>query len=138
TWETPKSTSSLAINAVPHALQDAEGRLHKLRPAMVEEILEKAQIFTFCTLARDVRIAKRARETDLRTIYFDIWDSRSGATAKAIAGRKIFIAGRQYRIEHCPVRIVQPQCTRCWKWGHTIHRCAQQFSTCPICTERHE
>jgi hypothetical protein len=123
----PQSRSFLKILDVPFPVDTAD-----VTNAMADSPFADAFI-----LAATPRTMRNSAKSSTATVWFDLWDSQSGARAKQVAGRSLFINGAV-----CPIRAAAanpgtPQCQRCWRWGHPTTRCRAKMPSCPRCAEPH-
>ncbi|KXN84512.1 hypothetical protein AN958_12413, partial [Leucoagaricus sp. SymC.cos] len=75
--------------------------------------------------------------SDSATVWFDIIDSQSGASAKHLINSSF-----QFGPASCPVWAAQshagvPVCQHCWCWGHSTHSCHSQAPQCLQCSGPH-
>jgi hypothetical protein len=77
------------------------------------------------------------RHSDTTTVWFDVVDSQSGASAKALINSSI-----QFGLASCLICGARanpgtPLCQRCWHWGHSAHTCTSHAPKCPQCSGPH-
>ncbi|KXN85624.1 hypothetical protein AN958_11077 [Leucoagaricus sp. SymC.cos] len=76
-------------------------------------------------------------QSDSATVWFDIVNSQSGASAKRLINTSF-----QFGLASCPVQAAQshasvPVCQHCWYWGHFTRSCQLQAPQCPQCSGPH-
>jgi hypothetical protein len=69
-------------------------------------------------------------------VFFNVWDSQSGACAAALNNKRINILGRTCYIHTTDRQPGVPFCTNCTQWGHPASACRQR-RRCPICSGPH-
>ncbi|KXN86448.1 hypothetical protein AN958_10087 [Leucoagaricus sp. SymC.cos] len=67
-----------------------------------------------------------SRHSDTVTVWFDVWDSQSGANIKKLNGQYITISSPGV-----------PLCQCCWCWGHPTNACKTEAIHCPCCSGPH-
>ncbi|KXN92026.1 hypothetical protein AN958_10356 [Leucoagaricus sp. SymC.cos] len=97
----------------------------------------KSHLASSFTLANSPRVMHNSRRADTATVWFDVLDSQSGATAKRLINTSF-----QFGPSSCFVRAARshsgvPLCQRCWRWGHSTRACRSQAPRCPRCAGPH-
>jgi len=89
------------------------------------------------TLANAPRVMRNSRRADTATVWFDVIDSQSGATAKRLVGSSFLISGVVCFVRPAKAHPGVPLCQHCWRWGHSTKACRSQAPKCPRCTGPH-
>jgi hypothetical protein len=97
----------------------------------------KSHLASLFTLANSPGVMQNSRESDTATVWFDILDSQSGATAKRLVGSSF-----QFGSLSCFIRVAKAHpgtllCQHCWRWGHSTKACCSQAPRCPQCSGPH-
>jgi hypothetical protein len=111
----PTSTSYLKIVDVPAykgGLKDV------MTGAVVQEALLASPLKPDILLWGAPRIVRNSKSSATATSYFNVWDSQSGARAKRLIGKTVFILGRPCQIRAAAANPGAPFCSRCCRWGH--------------------
>ncbi|KXN90285.1 hypothetical protein AN958_04441, partial [Leucoagaricus sp. SymC.cos] len=103
----------------------------------VRAVMRKSHMATSFTLVNSPWVMRNSRCADTATVWFDVLDSQSGATAKCLIGSSF-----QFGPASCFVRAAHshsgiPLCQRCWHWGHSTRPCRSQAPRCPRCAGPH-
>jgi len=108
----PTSTSYIKIMDVPYYQNVA-----KCKPVTVDTIKEalgSSPLSVHFVLARNPRINHNSASSTTATVYCDLWDSQTGAHAKALIGRTIMIGRYLCMIREADKHRGVPVCQRCW------------------------
>ncbi|KXN84385.1 hypothetical protein AN958_12670 [Leucoagaricus sp. SymC.cos] len=100
-------------------------------------VMGKSHMASFFTLANSLWVMCNSRHADTATMWFDMLDSQSGATAKCLIGSSF-----QFGLASCFVHTAcshssVPLCQRCWCWGHLTRACCSQAPQCLQCAGPH-
>jgi len=69
-------------------------------------------------LARDPRLVQNSPNSTNCTVNIDLWESQTGARAKALIGKSLMMGNRLCLIKDAQPCKGVPICQHCWKWGH--------------------
>src|SRR4051812_19638693 len=125
----PTSTSYLKMIDVPLFVdRDMKVKVHR---DDIKAAMEKSPLAQHFTLAGPARVAHDSGAATTATVYFNVWDTQSGAKAKALINRPFLFHGRQCKIMPARANPGSPLCIRCWRWGHTQNGCRAKAIRCP-------
>ncbi|KXN92100.1 hypothetical protein AN958_09630, partial [Leucoagaricus sp. SymC.cos] len=77
------------------------------------------------------------QHSDTTTIWFDVWDSQSGASAKKLKNQHMSINNAHCLIQLAKAHSGIPQCQCCWCWRHPSNTYKTQVIKCLLCTGPH-
>ena len=80
----------------------------------IKEALGDSPLSEYFVLARNPRINHNCASSTTATIHCDLWDSQTGARAKAVIGRTIMIGRSLCMIREASKHRGVPVCQRCW------------------------
>ena len=130
----PRSRSFLKILDVPFF---EPGSAMPITSTYIRGILGKSHLAPHIQLANSPRIMRNSRGADTATVWFDIHDSQSGASRKALDNKTIQFGPSSCLIRGAKANPGSPLCQRCWHWGHSTRSCRAQTPLCPRCAGPH-
>ena len=135
----PRSKAFMRITDVPfwNSTTDAS---HKMSAEHVKQYVRASPLSAdiLGAMAGEFRIHHTSDHSSTSTVFFDIWDSQSGARAKHLIGKTVMIRGRACKILTAPKREGVPWCKKCCKWGHPDVGCRSKTRVCERCGGPHE
>ncbi|KAF5377289.1 hypothetical protein D9615_006460 [Tricholomella constricta] len=134
TAEIPASRSYLKIVNVPF-FQKVGGA--PITQDLVESRICQDPVTKNFHLASKPRVSRNSPASDSCTVWFDIWDTQSGANLKQLVNKRLSFGGQICMIRPAEKRPGTPQCQRCWKWGHIDTRCSLNRNICAHCGGPH-
>jgi len=105
---------------------------------VIKEALGSSPLSEHFVLARNPRINHNSASSTTATVYCDLWDSQTGARAKALIGRTIMLGNSLCMIREAEKHRGVPVCQRCWRWGHPSMVCRAISIVCPHCNGPHK
>src|SRR2546423_319229 len=78
-----------------------------------------------------------SKHADSATVWFNVHDSQSGASLKALIDKSFQFSLALYPICPACANPGVPQCQCCWCWGHSTRFCKAQVPCCPQCNSPH-
>ncbi len=117
----PRSKAFMRITDVPYWNSTTDAS-HKMSADHVRAYVRASPLNAdiLGALAGEFRLHHTSEHSSTSTVFFDIWDSQSGAWAKTLIGKTVMIRGRACKILTAPKRVGVPWCKKCCKWGHTL------------------
>ncbi|KXN88565.1 hypothetical protein AN958_07051 [Leucoagaricus sp. SymC.cos] len=82
-------------------------------------------------------IAHNSAASDTATIWFNVWDSQTGALTKKLQKQYLTIGNAQCVIWLAKAQPGTPQCQHYWKWGHPTTACHMPAIKYPRCSGPH-
>ncbi|KAK2459558.1 hypothetical protein APHAL10511_008437 [Amanita phalloides] len=73
----------------------------------------------------------------LGVLLVEFIDTKSGANADWLVGLPVCINGKNIKSRRWHLKDVTPQCSHCWRWGHTTKSCNAHAPTCAKCAGPH-
>ncbi|KAF5376109.1 hypothetical protein D9615_007779 [Tricholomella constricta] len=134
TAEIPASRSYLKIVNIPF-FQKVGGA--PITQDLVESRICQDPVTKNFHLASKPRVSRNSPASDSCTVWFDIWDTQSGANLKQLVNKRLSFGGQICMIRPAEKRPGTPQCQRCWKWGHIDTRCSLNRNICAHCGGPH-
>ena len=104
----------------------------------VTDALAASPLANHLPLASAPRPVRNSRSADTATVWFEIWDSQTGANASVVVYHRIHIEGAVCSIRRAQAQPGVPLCGRCWCWGHSTQACRRQAIVCPRCGGPHK
>ena len=130
----PRSKSYLKIVDVPFFSDPVLAK--RTTPEDVDGAFQRSPLHDDYRPDAAARIVRESHSSTRATVYFNVWDSQSGARAKRLINKRIMIHGHECFIRAAAANPGVPLCQRCWKWGHPTKACRGRVR-CPICGEPH-
>jgi hypothetical protein len=130
----PQSTSYLKVVDVPFYTDHTHNE--RTAPSHVAQTFQQSPLHEDYRLTSPVRIVRESHASTRATVYFNVWDSQSGARAKRLINKRINICGNECYIRAAAANPGVPMCQKCWKWGHPTKACKGRLR-CPICGDPH-
>jgi hypothetical protein len=95
------------------------GTTFPVKPAYILEVVHASPMTTSFDLVGTPWVMHNSPSANTATVWFNLWDSQSGANAKALINKAL-----QFGASACTMRGTRanpgvPQCQRCWHWGHS-------------------
>jgi len=131
----PTSTSYIRIIDVPFFEDNA--CTQRVSLDRIKGVLARSALHEHFIPARDPQLVRNSPNSTNCTVNIDLWDSQTGARAKALIGKSLMMGNRLCLIKEAQPRKGVPICQRCWKWGHPSQSCRSPGVTCPHCMGPH-
>jgi hypothetical protein len=101
-----------------------------ITPDQICDVMGQSHMVSSFILTNTPHVMQNLRKSDTATMWFDIADSQSGASAKRLIGTTL-----QIRPMSCYVRAAcahpgTPLCQHYWCWGHSTKACCVQAPRC--------
>jgi hypothetical protein len=130
----PQSRSYLKIVDVPIFKL---GSPDKIDSTFVHKVMLESPVGHLISLASSPYVMYNTCHSDTATVWFNVVDSQSGTSAKALINCSI-----QFGLASCLIRGTRtnpgtPLCQCCWRWGHLAHMCSTHALNCPQCSGPH-
>jgi len=130
----PRSRSFLKVLDVPY-IRPSDDK--PITPDNIRDAFQKSPLASHIQLANSPRIMRNSRGADTATVWFDIHDSQSGTSAKALFNKTLQFGPSSCVIRRARANPGSPLCQRCWRWGHSTRSCRAQAPSCPQCGGPH-
>ena len=134
TSQLPQSKLYLKITGIPFIQPNG----NKLNSKDVNNFMSHTEIFSNISLVAKPKIIKASPKSDMAIIWFDIWDSQSGSSAKLLINHSFNFSRYIATIKATNMNPGVPQCHNCWKWGHLTFSCRAHGSKCQKCSRPHK
>jgi hypothetical protein len=89
------------------------------------------------TLANMPHVMRNSQCSDTATMWFNVVNSQSGATAKCLIGTTFQFGSTSCFVHAARAHPSIPLCQHCWHWGHSTKACQLQAPRCLQCTGPH-
>ena len=131
----PTSTSYLKIVDVPYFVDNFTKVPTK--PEEVRRDMESSPLSEHFTLTGPPRVVRNSPASTTAMVFFNVWDSQTGARARKLMNNTILIRGVTCQIRTARANPGLSLCTRCWRWGHSSGGCRAIQPKCPRCSGPH-
>jgi hypothetical protein len=137
---------SLVLASLPHSQSYLKvvdipifkpGSSEKINSAFAHKVMLESPVGHLISFASSPRIMHNTCHSDTTTMWFNVVDSQSGASAKAFINSLIQFSPASCLICGTRANPGTPLCQHCWCWGHSARTCTSRAPKCPQCSGPH-